>query len=177
MVCLPRSVRIEKNPMHRQCPAGRDSWCTYKRALCDGKEYLEQSPGLPNSVIKAIKPTYLIVLPKETFVQQKSLFLGAHSAEILFNSRFLGLLLIFNYLEISTDPLTPKNYMGIDIERVLKSKDYYNAPLSSAFKSAHEFFTLAPKMCPEKCVTPHSGSVAGRNNILAYSKKSACKKC
>ncbi|GFV78530.1 uncharacterized protein TNCV_1888361 [Trichonephila clavipes] len=27
-----------QNPMHGQCPAGKDSWCKYKQALCDGKK-------------------------------------------------------------------------------------------------------------------------------------------
>ncbi|GBO08779.1 hypothetical protein AVEN_255748-1 [Araneus ventricosus] len=31
-------------------------------------------------------------------------------------------------------------------------------------------------MCPKKCVTPHSGSVADRTDFLANSKKSTCKK-
>ncbi|GBL95699.1 hypothetical protein AVEN_657-1 [Araneus ventricosus] len=31
-------------------------------------------------------------------------------------------------------------------------------------------------MCPKKCVTPHSGSVASRTDFLANSKKSTCKK-
>ncbi|GBN91504.1 hypothetical protein AVEN_20825-1 [Araneus ventricosus] len=44
-------------------------------------------------------------------------------------------------------------------------------------QSAHEFsYFSSQRMCPEKCVTPHSGSLAGRPDFLAYSKKSACKK-
>ncbi|GBM00779.1 hypothetical protein AVEN_44177-1 [Araneus ventricosus] len=31
-------------------------------------------------------------------------------------------------------------------------------------------------MCPKKCVTPHSGSVADRTNFLAHSKQLTCKK-
>ncbi|GFX89393.1 hypothetical protein TNCV_2202351 [Trichonephila clavipes] len=26
-----------QNPMHGQCPTGKDSWCKYKQALRDGK--------------------------------------------------------------------------------------------------------------------------------------------
>ncbi|GFX71849.1 hypothetical protein TNCV_1442731 [Trichonephila clavipes] len=26
-----------QNPMHGQCPTGKDSWCKYKKALCDGR--------------------------------------------------------------------------------------------------------------------------------------------
>ncbi|GFV70131.1 uncharacterized protein TNCV_4337401 [Trichonephila clavipes] len=33
-----------QNPLHGQCPTGKDSWCKYKQALCDG-------------IIKAIVPT------------------------------------------------------------------------------------------------------------------------
>ncbi|GBN67941.1 hypothetical protein AVEN_22629-1 [Araneus ventricosus] len=48
-----------RNLMHGQCPDGKDSWCRYKRALSDKRQYLEKSPGLPNSVMKVIKATYL----------------------------------------------------------------------------------------------------------------------
>ncbi|GBN38408.1 hypothetical protein AVEN_111984-1 [Araneus ventricosus] len=139
-----------RNLMHGQCPDGKDSWCRYKRALSDKRQYLEKSPGLPNSVMKVIKATYLelcdknllkkclhgmtqnnnesfnnvlwTILPKETFVQQKTLFLGSYIAVLLFNSGYLGLLPIFNYLKIPIVPLTLKKYMGIDKERVMKSK-------------------------------------------------------
>ncbi|GBM48563.1 hypothetical protein AVEN_184581-1 [Araneus ventricosus] len=138
-----------RNLMHGQCPDGKDSWCRYKRALSDKGQYLEKSPGLPNSVMKVIKATYLelcdknllknacmvwhrtimkvsttswTILPKETFVQQKTLFLGSYIAVLLFNSGYLGLLPIFNYLKIPIFPLTLKKYMGIDKERVMKSK-------------------------------------------------------
>ncbi|GBM72981.1 hypothetical protein AVEN_262820-1 [Araneus ventricosus] len=48
-----------RNLMHGHCPDGKDSWCRYKRALSDKKQYLEKSPGLNNSVMKVIKATYL----------------------------------------------------------------------------------------------------------------------
>lgn len=139
-----------KKPMHGQCPEGPDSWCKYKRMLHGGDKFVEKSPGLPDSVIKAIKPTYLelcdqdllkkclhgmtqnnnesfnnvlwSILPKETFVQQKTLELGAHIAVLLFNSGYLGLLPVFNFLEISIDPLMLQNYVGIDKDRIRKSR-------------------------------------------------------
>ncbi|GBL79952.1 hypothetical protein AVEN_5179-1 [Araneus ventricosus] len=139
-----------RNLMHGQCPDGKNSLCRYKRALSDKRQYLEKSPGLPNSVMKVIKATYLelcdknllkkflhgmtqnnnesfnnvlwTILPKETFVQQKTLFLGSYIAVLLFNSGCLGLLPIFIYLKIPIVPLTLKKYMGIDKERVMKSK-------------------------------------------------------
>ena len=139
-----------KNPMHGQCPEGPDSWCKYKKALHDKKQFLENSPGLPDSVIKTIKPIYFelcdqnllkkclhgmtqnnnecfnnvlwSILPKETFVEQKTLFLGAHIAVLLFNSGYLGLLPVFKSLEIEIDPLMLKNYMEVDKERVAKSR-------------------------------------------------------
>ncbi|GBN13543.1 hypothetical protein AVEN_33151-1 [Araneus ventricosus] len=41
---------------------------------------------------------------------------------------------------------------------------YYNVPLFGIQQSAHEF-SSSTRMCPKKCVTPHSGSVAGRTNL------------
>ncbi|GBN32179.1 hypothetical protein AVEN_50766-1 [Araneus ventricosus] len=142
--------KSNRNLMHGQCPDGKDSWCRYKRALSDKRQYLEKSPGLPNSAMKVIKATYLelcdknllkkclhgmtqnnnesfnnvllTILPKETFIQQKTLFLGSYIAVLLFNSGYLGLLPVFNYLKIPIVPLTLKKYMGIDKERVMKSK-------------------------------------------------------
>ncbi|GFT72876.1 uncharacterized protein TNCV_2319081 [Trichonephila clavipes] len=134
-----------QNPMHGQCPTGKDSWCKYKQALSDGKVYVDKTAGLSNYVIK---PTYLTlcdkellkkclhgktqnnnesfnnvlwsVLPKEIFVHKKTLFLGSYMAVLLYNSGYLGLLPVFNYLGIGIDPTTLKNYMGIDKERIQK---------------------------------------------------------
>ncbi|GBN43331.1 hypothetical protein AVEN_249311-1 [Araneus ventricosus] len=53
-----------RNLMHGQCPDGKDSWCRYKRALSDKKQYLEKSTGLPNSFMKVIKATYLELCDK-----------------------------------------------------------------------------------------------------------------
>ncbi|GBM67007.1 hypothetical protein AVEN_135504-1 [Araneus ventricosus] len=53
-----------RNFMHGQCPDGKDSWCRYKRALSDKRQYLEKSPDLPNSVMKVIKATYLELCDK-----------------------------------------------------------------------------------------------------------------
>ncbi|GBO45045.1 hypothetical protein AVEN_128445-1 [Araneus ventricosus] len=155
-----RCCSSNRNLMYGQCPDGKDSWCRYKRALSDKRQYLEKSPGVPNSVMKVIKATYLelcdknllkkclhgmtqnnnesfnnvlwTILPKETFVQQKTLFLGSYIAVLLFNSGYLGLLPIFNYLKIPIVPLTLKKYMGIDKERVMKSKrqSLYSTKLS-----------------------------------------------
>ncbi|GFU86358.1 uncharacterized protein TNCV_447131 [Trichonephila clavipes] len=54
-----------QNPMHGQCPTGKDSWCKYKQALSDGKVYVDKTAGLSNYVIKVIKPTYLALCDKE----------------------------------------------------------------------------------------------------------------
>ncbi|GFW79651.1 uncharacterized protein TNCV_1429111 [Trichonephila clavipes] len=54
-----------QNPMHGQCPTGKDSWCKYKQALRDGKVYVDKTAGLSNYVIKVIKPTYLALCDKE----------------------------------------------------------------------------------------------------------------
>ncbi|GFV76304.1 uncharacterized protein TNCV_4524671 [Trichonephila clavipes] len=151
-----------QNPMHGQCPTGKDSWCKYKQALCDGKVYVDKTAGLSNSVVKAIKPTYLAlcdqellkkclhgktqnnnesfnnvlwsVLPKEIFVHKKTLFLGSYMAIILYNSVYLGLLPVFNYLGIGIDPTSLKNCMGIYTERIQKSKRYIHYPQQNSRK-------------------------------------------
>ncbi|GFX45163.1 uncharacterized protein TNCV_3432111 [Trichonephila clavipes] len=125
-----------QNPMHGQCPTGKDSWCKYKQALSGGKVYVDKTAGLSNYVIKVIKPTYLAlcdkellkkclhgktqnnnesfnnvlwsVLPKEIFVHKKTLFWGSYMAVLLYNSGYLGLLPVFNYLGIGIDPTTLK---------------------------------------------------------------------
>ncbi|GBO19237.1 hypothetical protein AVEN_8547-1 [Araneus ventricosus] len=56
--------KSNRNLMHGQCPDGKDSWCRYKRAISDKRQYLEKSPGLPNSVMKVIKATYLELCDK-----------------------------------------------------------------------------------------------------------------
>ncbi|GFW57362.1 uncharacterized protein TNCV_542761 [Trichonephila clavipes] len=121
-----------QNPMHWQCPTGKDSWCKYKQALCDGKVYVDKTAGLSNSVIKVIKPTYLALYDKEFLKKnasmarlkiimkalimycglfcrkkflfiKKTLFLGSYMAVILYNSGYLGLLPVFNNLGIGID--------------------------------------------------------------------------
>ncbi|GBO11898.1 hypothetical protein AVEN_89913-1 [Araneus ventricosus] len=52
---------------------------------------------------------------------------------------------------------------------------YYIVPLFGIQPSAVEF-SSSTSMCPKKCATPHSGSVADRTDFLANSKKSTCKK-
>ncbi|GFU59500.1 uncharacterized protein TNCV_1515671 [Trichonephila clavipes] len=44
-----------QNPMHGQCPTGKDSWCKYKQALCFGKVNVDKTAGLSNSVINPLR--------------------------------------------------------------------------------------------------------------------------
>ncbi|GFV47728.1 uncharacterized protein TNCV_4308061 [Trichonephila clavipes] len=127
------SCSSNQNHMHGHCPTGKDSWCKYKQSFCDGKVYVDKTAGLSNSVIKVIKPPYLAlcdkellkkclhgmtqnnnesfnnvlwsVMSKEIFVHIKTSFLGSYMAVILYNSDYLGLLPVFNYLGIGIDPM------------------------------------------------------------------------
>lgn len=140
----------DNKKMHGQCPVGPDSWCKYQRALYNGHQICDKSPGLPASIVNIIKPTYMslcdqtllekclhgmtqnrneslnnviwTILPKETFVGLQTLLLGAHIAVLLFNSGYLGLLPIFNTLGIPYAEKMVLNYLGIDKMRVINSK-------------------------------------------------------
>ncbi|GFW48965.1 uncharacterized protein TNCV_3901631 [Trichonephila clavipes] len=101
-----------QNPMHGQCPTGKDSWCKYKQALSDGKVYVDKTAGLSNYVIKVIKPTYLALCDKELLYIK-----NASMARLKIIMKALIM-----YCGIGIDPTTLKNYMGIDKERIQKSK-------------------------------------------------------
>lgn len=139
-----------KKNMHGQCPVGPNSWCKFQRALYDGHQICDKSPGLPDSVVNIIKPTYMslcdqtllekclhgmtqnrneslnnviwTILPKETFVGLQTLLLGAHIAVLLFNSGYLGILPIFSALGIPYEEKIVLNYLGMDKMRVMNSK-------------------------------------------------------
>ncbi|GBN11245.1 hypothetical protein AVEN_237165-1 [Araneus ventricosus] len=71
-----------RNLMHGQCPDGKDSWCRYKRALSDKRQYLEKSPGLPNSVMKVIKATSLELCDKNLLKQCLHAMAGVHHYKV-----------------------------------------------------------------------------------------------
>lgn len=132
--------------MHGQCPAGPDSWCKFQKALCDGINITERNPGLPESVMKIVKPVYLSlcdqtllskclhgmtqnsnesfnnvlwsIIPKETFVCLQTLLLGAHIAVVLFNSGYYGLLPIFDELGINVKTEMIDNFIKMDKTRI-----------------------------------------------------------
>jgi len=62
------------------------------------------------------------ILPKDTFVEQRTLLLGVNLTVILFNSIYSGLLPIFEVLVMEVDALILKNYKGFDKDRIQKSK-------------------------------------------------------
>ncbi|GBM74675.1 hypothetical protein AVEN_58516-1 [Araneus ventricosus] len=53
------SCSSNQKPMNGQCPKGSESWCKYMRTLHNGKNFIEQSKGLPDAIIKKIRPVYL----------------------------------------------------------------------------------------------------------------------
>lgn len=146
-----------KNEMHGQCPKGSESWCKYQRALSTGLKILDNSAGLPPSIIKIIKPTYMslcdasllskclhgktqnsnesfnnviwTILPKETFVEMQTMMLGVKLAVLIYNSGYLGLLPVFEQLGVSVEQNMITNYFKIDDERIKNSKRH---SLSSA---------------------------------------------
>ncbi|GBM72349.1 hypothetical protein AVEN_178029-1, partial [Araneus ventricosus] len=115
-----------KNPMHKQCPEGSDSWCKYQRAISVGKNFKDSNAGLPKSIMNIIKRTYMklcdqkllekclhgktqnanesfsnvlwTILPKNTFVELQTLRLGSSIAVLLFNDGFSGIIGTLNEL-------------------------------------------------------------------------------
>lgn len=140
----------KNNYMHRQCPEGPDSWCKFQKATFEGIQLKDKSPGLPSTIIKAIKPTYMElcdqtllkkclhgktqncnesfngvvwnIIPKETFIELQTFRLGVYIAIILFNSGYSGLLEIFEKLGISVSSNRLMDYSFIDQIRVGDSK-------------------------------------------------------
>ena len=40
------------------CPDGADSWCRFKQDKAKGRSLYKPGPGLPDNVIKLVKPIY-----------------------------------------------------------------------------------------------------------------------
>ncbi|GBM15134.1 hypothetical protein AVEN_242174-1 [Araneus ventricosus] len=139
-----------KNPMHKQCPEGSDSWCKNQRAISVGKNYKDSNAGLPKSIMNIIKPTYMklcdqkllekcfhgktpnanesfnnvlwTILPKNTFVELQTLSLGSSIAVLLFNDGFSGIIGVLNELGITPGHYTLTHYSSFDTERIVTSK-------------------------------------------------------
>ncbi|GBM33098.1 hypothetical protein AVEN_240736-1 [Araneus ventricosus] len=127
-----------KNPMHKQCPEGSDSWCKYQRPISVGKNFKDSNAGLPKSIMNIIKRTYMklcdqkllekclhgktqnayesfsnvlwTILPKNTYVELQTLSLGSSIAVLLVNDGFSGIIGVLNELGI-----TPGHYTLIII--------------------------------------------------------------
>ena len=48
----------DRNYHTAYCPEGKDSWCTYQQDVANGTNFYKPGPGLPFSVIKAVKPIF-----------------------------------------------------------------------------------------------------------------------
>lgn len=151
-----------QTPMHGQCPAGTDSWCSYQRAKATGRQYTEKSAGLPAKLINIVKPVYMKLcdknllqkclhgktqnanesfngclwqtVPKETFIELKTFSLGAYLAVIIFNKGFNGLLDVLKALGINAGYYTLRDYRSLDIIRVNDSKRHSLPDTKSARK-------------------------------------------
>ncbi|GFX79331.1 uncharacterized protein TNCV_4517211 [Trichonephila clavipes] len=51
--------------MHGQCPVGPDTWCKFQRATFEGKMHIDTGKGLPQKLIKIIKPHYMKLCDKD----------------------------------------------------------------------------------------------------------------
>ncbi|GBM47550.1 hypothetical protein AVEN_90263-1 [Araneus ventricosus] len=139
-----------RNPMHKQCPEGSESWCKYQRAISVGRNFKDSNAGLPKSIMNIIKPTYMklcdqklfgkclhgktqnanesfnnvlwTILPKSTFAELQTLSLGSAIAVLLFNYSFSGIIGVLNELGITPGHYTLKHYSSFDTERIATSK-------------------------------------------------------
>ncbi|GFS72583.1 uncharacterized protein TNCV_4135861 [Trichonephila clavipes] len=136
--------------MHGQCPIGPDTWCKFQRATFEGKMHIDTGKGLPQKIIKIIKPHYMKLcdkdllnkclhgktqnanesfngilwkfIPKYIFVELQTLKLGAHMAVIQFNKGFRGLLDVLNQAQIQVGVNTVSGFAQLDEERINESK-------------------------------------------------------
>lgn len=144
------SCSSSQNPMHGQCPPGADSWCKYQQAEALAKPFVEKSPGLPQNIMKIIKPVFLQLcdqklltkclhgktqntnecfngvlwnfIPKQNFVELQTLQLGAYIAVLQFNDGAKGILAVLNKLGLSAGAFTRNGLMLSDYERINNSK-------------------------------------------------------
>lgn len=144
------SCSSSQYPMHGQCPPGADSWCKYQHAKALGETFVEKSPGLPQNIMKIIKPVFLQLcdkkllmkclhgktqnanecfngvlwnfIPKQSFVELQTLQLGSYIAVLQFNDGAKGVLSVLNKLGVSVGAFTRNGLMLGDFERLNDSK-------------------------------------------------------
>lgn len=140
----------KKQPMHGQCPSGADSWCKYKKNQALKKNYNEKSPGLPKPIMDIVKPVYMELcdqnllkkclhgmtqnnnesfngvlwqmVPKSTFVELKTLQLGAYLAVLQFNKGMSSVITVLESMGITTGQYMLKGLCQIDKERIHDSR-------------------------------------------------------
>lgn len=52
------SVSTDSEPKHQCCPVGKGSWCSYQRALAEGKTLPKHDPKIPKDLAEHIKPVF-----------------------------------------------------------------------------------------------------------------------
>ena len=116
----------ERRNIHTHCPDGPDSWCRYKQDKANNTSKYKPGPGLPDNIIKLVKPIYARLssddllkkcldgktqnqneslngmiwnrLPKSIFVGADVLEFGAYDAVAHFNIGSKAATKIFNEL-------------------------------------------------------------------------------
>ncbi|GFU59635.1 uncharacterized protein TNCV_3186061 [Trichonephila clavipes] len=112
--------------------------------------HIDTGKGLPQEIIKIIKPHYMKLcdkhllnkclqrktqnanesfngilwkfIPKDIFVELQTLRLGAHMAVIQFNKGFQGFLDVLNQAQVQVGANTERGFAQLDEERVSESK-------------------------------------------------------
>ncbi|GFT98066.1 uncharacterized protein TNCV_3362721 [Trichonephila clavipes] len=123
---------------------------TFQQATFHGKMHIDTDKGLPQEIIKIIKPHYMKLcdkhllnkclhgktqnanvsfngilwkfIPKDIFVKLQTLRLRAHMAVIKFNKCFRGLLDVLNQAQVQVGANTERCFAQLDEERVSESK-------------------------------------------------------
>ena len=51
-------IASKRRNLHMLCPDGADSWCRFKQDKAKGTSLYKPGPGLPDNIIKLVKPIY-----------------------------------------------------------------------------------------------------------------------
>lgn len=75
----------DDHPLHTKCPVGKESWCTYQKAVAAGRaDQYKHKDGLPLDILKLIKPVY------ERLTEEKMLEKCLHGMTQNANESFHG---------------------------------------------------------------------------------------
>ena len=154
-VSLFHCASSERRNLHTHCPDGPDSWCRYKQDKANNTSKYKPGPGLPDNIIKLVKPIYARLssedllkkrldgktqnqneflngmiwnrLPKSVFVGVDVLEFGAYDAVAHFNIGSMAATKIFNDLGLVPGQFFENGVGQVDKRRIMKA-EHRNTP-------------------------------------------------